>query len=71
MPSTGLHYNERGILAVNTIPWYHFVRYILNPEELCNFEFVSNEHRTDPPRLSGPYLSAFVYIFLLTSVLDP
>jgi hypothetical protein len=47
MPSSGLHYNERGILAVNTIPWYHFVRvpYILNPEEMCNFEFASNEHR--------------------------
>jgi hypothetical protein len=23
MPSTGLHYHERGILAVNTSPWYH------------------------------------------------
>jgi hypothetical protein len=27
MSSTGLHYNERGILAVNTIPWYHFALY--------------------------------------------
>jgi hypothetical protein len=55
MPSTGLHYNERGILALNTGPWYHFVRYgiflNLNPELTCNFEFASNEHRagTDLP----------------------
>ncbi len=48
-----------------TRTWYHFVRYvpyILNLEEMCNFEFASNEHRKDRQRVSWPNLSAFVYI---------
>ncbi len=71
MPSAGLHYNERGILAVNTIPWYHFVRYILNPEEMCNFEFASNEHlRTRRAFLDPIFVHLFMF-FLSISVQDP